>query len=99
MILVKLYLIILKISKNKLINYGCFKNILITYLNNNLIINYKTFNKYAQTYFLEKKFSFNLKANTIKNIFYSWKSTNNIFKCPMIFDNDKTLDGNIFMQN
>ena len=100
MILVKLYLIILKISKKKLINYGYFKNILITYLNNNPIINYKTFNKYAQTYFLEKKkFSFNLKANTIKNIFYSWKSTNNIFKWPMIFDNDKTLDGNIFMKN
>ena len=57
-----------------------FKNILITYLNNNPIINYKTFNKYAQAYFLEKKFSFNLKANTIKNIFYSWKSTKNIFK-------------------
>ena len=68
-------------------------------MNNNPIINCKTFNKYAQTYFLEKKFSFNLKANTIKNIFYSWKSTNNIFKWPMIFDNDKTLDGNIFMQN
>ena len=44
----------------------------MTYLNKNSIINFKTLNKYEKCYFIENRFMFNLKQNTI-NIFYSWK--------------------------
>lgn len=47
----------------------------------------------------QNDFNFELKLNTIKNIYYSWRNNAFVFKKYSIFENNKTLNNKIYLRD
>ena len=62
-------------------------------------MSFHIFKKYALKLFLKSNYSFQLKKNTLTNIYYPWKSNTKIFSWFTIFDNYKTNNDKIYFRD
>ena len=79
--------------------YNEFKNILKDILNKEPLLNFTNFKERAEDIFRENKYEFELKTNTIKNIYYTWRNNSFIFKKYSIFENNLTTNNKIFLRD
>ena len=80
-------------------NYKSFRNYLKEFLNANPLFNYKTFKEKANIVYNKIKCTFEIKKNTLKNIYNSWKKNSNLFTKYSAIDNNLTKDNNYFMRD
>ena len=99
--------LILKIKKyenigninKEITKYNEFKNILKNILNKEPLINFTNFKEKAADIFRKNNYDFDLKLNTIKNIYYTWRNNSFIFKKYSIFENKLTTINKIFLRD
>ena len=84
---------------NNVYNFTEYKQKLLEYLNLHPLITYEKFKLYASKLFLANDFDFIVRKNTFANIFYPRRRTAKIFNWYSIFDNNKTIDGNMYLKD
>ena len=80
-------------------NYKSFRKYLNEYLNSNPLVSYKTFQQKADILYYKIKCSFEIKKNTLKNIYNSWKKNSRVFTKFSAIENNMTKDNNFFMRD
>ena len=84
---------------NEISKFNEFKNTLIDKLNNEPLLTFTKFKEISSDIYRENKYIFELKVHTLKNIFYSWRNNNFIFKKYSIFENNLTTNNKIFLRD
>ena len=84
---------------NNVYNFSDFKQKLIEYLNLLPLITFEKFKLYVVKLCLIGEFDFIVPKNTFGNIFYPWRRTAKIFNWYSIFDNNKTIDGDMYLKD
>ena len=80
-------------------NYNNYKDILIKKLNSDPLISYGHFKKWATDIYRNSDYNFEIKKNSIKNSYYTWRNNNLIFTKYSMFEHNKTLDNKIFLRD
>ena len=76
-----------------------YREIIISKLRENPLMTYTNFKKLASPLYRNNDYNFELKLNTIKNIYYCWRNNAFVFKKYSIFENNKTLNNKIFLRD
>ena len=64
---------------NEITYYSKYREELLNILNKNPLITYSEFKKKSSILFRYNDYNFDIKVNTIKNLYYTWKKNNKIF--------------------
>ena len=73
-------------------NYKEFRKQVKEWLDKNPVIKYRDFKKKAISFYFKCQCNFEIKENTFKNIYYSWRKETPLYKKQSIFKFNKTID-------
>ena len=80
-------------------NYNDYKILLTSKLQKDPLVTFNEFKKWASELYRNSEYNFELKVNTIKNIYYQWKKNSLLFTKYTLLENNKTFDNKIFLRD